>query len=176
LTRLRMNFHRLIRSMITEAVLTASRAKTRTAREMLDWAKGARFTCDQKMSDTKGDLRALFDMILDIFRHQGRSPLADNQEDEEAVFYDFAAHYDKGNGYWKRMGEKIFGDLWGYDGGVDANPTCYERFMIVSVKDDQLQQAKDCVRQFGWWCRAGERMESLGAIALVVSPVELEMR
>lgn len=171
-----MDFHRLIRSMITEAVLAAPKTKTRTAHEMIEWANKSRFTCDQKLTDTKGDLRALFDMILDIFRHQGRDPLRDNQEDEESVFYDFAQHYDKGVGYWKRMGEKIFGDLWGYGTGVDANPSHYERFMIVAVDDEMIPQAVDCVRQFGWWCNVGKPVASLGVTPLVVSPVALEVR
>ncbi len=171
-----MFLRKLIRQIVLEAY-GESGAKTRTANEYLAWAKGSQFTCDQNLANSNGNLRKLFDMIHVIFLHQGKNLLKQFGEDEESVFYDFAANYDKGIGYWKRMGEKIFGsDLWGYHQGVDANPTAYERFMIVSVDDDKVQEAVRRVRLFGWWAQVGEKIESLGQTAVIVSPVALEVK
>lgn len=143
---------------------------------MIDWARMARLTCDKKLSDSNGDLRSLFDMILNVFLRQGEDLLKQYGEDEEIVFYDFAIHYDKGKGYWKRMGEKIFGDdLWGYEQGVDTNVTPYDRFMIVSVDNAMVDKAVERVKKFGWWCSVASPVESLGTTPLVVSPVALEM-
>jgi len=183
-----MNIRHLIRECLNEAHVDAdgnlvgfsapkrkfqNGTHTNTANELLKWAKGARFTCDQKLADTNGDMRALFDMLLDIMRHQGRDLLGEFGEDEEDAFYDFAANYDKGIGYWKRMGEKIFGDIWGYGTGVDANPSVYDRFMTVSVDDDKVDEAVRRVRDFGWWCRVGQSSHNLQQTALIVSPVKL---
>lgn len=185
-----MFLRQLIRRIVSEAYVDASGriggiaqrrhrsgAKTKTANEYLKWAKNSQFTCDQNLVNSNGNLRALFDMIQSVFLRQGKDLLDQFGEEEEAVFYDFAANYEKGNGYWKRMGEKIFGDdLWGYHQGVDANPSAYERFMIVMVDNDKVGEAVERIKRFGWWCHVGEPAESLGQTAVIVSPVALEMK
>lgn len=171
-----MLLHKFIRSVIREAVLSIPRTRTKTAKELISWAQGSKFTCDQKLVDSKGDMRGLFDMILSILKRQGEDPLLKYSEDEETAFYDFAANYDKGIGYWKRIGEKIFGDdLWGYGQGVDANVKDMDRFMIVFVANDKVHLAVQRIERFGWWCNVGEPVESLGTTPLVVSPVALEV-
>jgi hypothetical protein len=112
-------------------------------------------------------------MILEVFRRKGNDLISSYGEDEEMVYYDFATHYEKGVGYWVRMGEKIMGDLWGSENGIDPKVTPYDRFMMLSVRDDKLSDAIDRVRKFGWHPVVGERIDSLGSTALIVSPVEL---
>lgn len=168
-----MDIRKTVRSVIQE--LYQNNAKTNTARELLNLAYNSRFTSDQRLANSNGDLRDLFDYFMDIFQKKGRYLPDEFGEDEESAFYDFALNYDKGIGYWKRMGEKIFGDMWGYGTGVDPRPTDYERFMVVSVDDDKVDEAAQRVKDFGWWCGIGESSATLQQTAMIVSPVELKM-
>jgi len=168
-----MSLRKTVRSVILE--LYQNNAKTNTARELLNLAYNSRFTSDQRLANSNGDLRDLFDYFMDIFQKKGRYLPDEFGEDEESAFYDFALNYDKGIGYWKRMGEKIFGDMWGYGTGVDPRPTDYERFMVVSVDDDKVDEAAQRVKDFGWWCGIGESSATLQQTAMIVSPVELKM-
>lgn len=166
-----MDIRKAIRSVVQE--LHNGKPRTKTAREILNLARGSRFTSDQRLVNSNGDLRDLFDYFMGIFKSKGRNLPDEFGEDEEDAFYDFALNYDKGMGYWKRMGEKIFGDMWGYGTGVDANPSAYERFMIVSVDDDKVDEAVRRVHEFGWWCDVGESSQSLHQTALIVAPIDL---
>lgn len=171
-----MLLREFIRLIIREAVLSVPKTRTKTAGTLIAWAQKSKFTCDQKLVDSKGDIRSLFDMIIAIFKNQGNDLLVTYGEDEETAFYDFAVNYDKGIGYWKRIGEKMFGDdLWGYGQGVDADVKVMDRFMVVFVANDKVSLATQRIEQFGWWCSVGEPVESLGTTPLVVSPVALSI-
>lgn len=164
----------IIRGILKESLF--EKARTNSAKELLKLAYGSRLTCDQRLANSNGDLKDLFYFLLGIFQKKGVDLISKFNEDEEDVFYDFAMNYDKGSGYWKRMGEKIFGDMWGYGTGVDARPSCYDRFMIVSVDDDKVDEAIKKIERFGWRYDVGESSASLEQTAIIVSPVELKMK
>lgn len=157
--------------MIRESIHSYLKADTKSGKELLKWAGSSQHTCDRMLVDNNGDLRALFDHILMHFKRNGIDIINDNNEDEEAVFYDFASKYDKGRGYWMRMGEKIFGDMWEH--GVDDDINVFERFMIVIVHDEVLDKAKSKIDMFGWHYIVNAHHAETRTTSLIVSPVEL---